>query len=511
MKSINIPKKIFFVFFFVPLSVLLIISSSSLLFAVPGEKPSPPLSQFDVENYASDILQESTTTMGEFYSETGRISISVDAGGSNDEYHIINVDKPNERAKVKRAYVLAASTGWSYYNIPNGDIQLEGNPINWDRSIPNHIFSYNHLADVTAIIKPIVDAAPAGRIGLTFTESNTYAVDGEILIVVFDDKTQRQKQTVICLFGALNPLGSLFGVTLPKPIDPLDTDAFLDMGLGISYGYQTASYQYNIVEVNGSLLTSSAGGEDDGYGQNGALITVGGLDDSNANPPDPYENGYGNPRYDDELYSLLPLIDPDTTNITIDTNNPSMDDNIFFIYFKISRQADVEVGSLFDHPTNSKQYMKCLYGSLHCAKKGWYHTAIDYKKYKSNQVFATNDGTIARIEHMSPNDHGMGNNIIIEHIVGGEKIYSLYAHLASIDESLYEGKEVSKGEKIGIMGGSGYGVLNYWSTHLHFEIKDSPVTHNPTGEGKYWGYTPGYPDLYGYYDPNEFIGKIAID
>lgn len=40
----------------------------------------------------------------------------------------------------------------------------------------------------------------------------------------------------------------------------------------------------------------------------------------------------------------------------------------------------------------------------------------------------------------------------------------------------------------------GYGELDYWGVHLHFELKDKPVTHNPSGPGTYWGYTPSNPD-----------------
>jgi hypothetical protein len=55
-------------------------------------------------------------------------------------------------------------------------------------------------------------------------------------------------------------------------------------------------------------MTTSAGGEDDGESADGALITAGGLDDSNANPADPYATDNGDPRQDDELYDLIPFV-----------------------------------------------------------------------------------------------------------------------------------------------------------------------------------------------------------
>ena len=105
--------------------------------------------------------------------------------------------------------------------------------------------------------------------------------------------------------------------------------AILDFSLGISYGHQPTS-QYSQIDVNGVRLTTSAGGEDDGQSVNGALLTVGGLDDSNVNPPDPYTTGVYGPNYDDELYNLLPFVSDGDVTITVYTINPSDDDNIFF-------------------------------------------------------------------------------------------------------------------------------------------------------------------------------------
>ena len=71
----------------------------------------------------------------------------------------------------------------------------------------------------------------------------------------------------------------------PLPILLIASGALADMGLGISFSSQPG--QNSNVEVNGTRVTSSAGGQDDGGNENGALITVGGLDDSNDNPSNP--------------------------------------------------------------------------------------------------------------------------------------------------------------------------------------------------------------------------------
>jgi hypothetical protein len=86
------------------------------------------------------------------------------------------------------------------------------------------------------------------------------------------------------------------------------------------------------VEVNGSRLTTDAGGQDDGgVGQgNGWLITAGGVGDSNNNPIDPNNYNASTPLMDDELYSLLPFVNNGDNSISVYTANPSNDDDILF-------------------------------------------------------------------------------------------------------------------------------------------------------------------------------------
>jgi hypothetical protein len=156
-------------------------------------------------------------------------------------------------------------------------------------------------------------------------------------------------------------------------------------------------------------------------------------------------------------------------------------------------------------PTSISPNKSCLYGGTNCAKRGWYHTGIDYSG--SGDAKAAANGTVVRVERMSSGDHGMGNNVIIKHILSNcSAIYSTYSHLGSIDSKMVVGKTVVRGQKVGAIGGSGYGKSSYWGKHLHFEMKSSPVTGSPCG-GTYWGYTPSWPDGYGYSNPSNYIGK----
>jgi hypothetical protein len=283
------------------------------------------------------------------FSATGRLYLSVDGGGSTGSSYTVQVQKPSSSATVRRAFFLAASVGGQNYVIPNGTagIRLGGVGISWGGSIPSGINSWNHKADITSIIKPAIDGSAATRLSFTVEEGRSDLIDGTVLAIVFDDPSQTSNSTVTLLFGAQQPLGDNFSIALANPIQPTSAGARLTMGLGISYGAQDTcanGIQFSRIEVNGTRLTSSAGGEDDGSCQDGALITVGGLDDSIANPPSPFAGPGGNPRTDDELYSLLPFITGSTTQVGVTTLNPSNDDNIFFAHFQISGSATVSTG-----------------------------------------------------------------------------------------------------------------------------------------------------------------------
>jgi RHS repeat-associated protein len=296
---------------------------------------------------------------------TGHFSISVDAGGSNDSFHTIEVEKPNDDATVHKAFVLAASH--SFYTFPekrtinDGDITINGNPIIWNerffQDIPfenNEKFFNNVLADVTDIVKPIVDDAPADeRFKFTFTEVGTYDISGEILVVIFNDPTA-PKQTISLFFGGQKVKGETFVITLAEPINPSVDGSKADFGLGMSYGGQNdVEINFTNVKVNSIEVSASAGGGDDTHAKvhgPGTLITVGGLDDSIENPPRESDGkpipANRNPRTDDELYSLLPFVSPNDTSISVFTENPSNDDDIFFAYFVLSGTAIVNGGIL---------------------------------------------------------------------------------------------------------------------------------------------------------------------
>ena len=225
----------------------------------------------------------SAAALTQFFTTTGKVVVSVDGVGSSQASHTVDVLKPSATATVDSAFVLASSI---VATVDPGDITLNGVPLTFDSCIINLLGGQNCRDDVTSIVKPVVDAAAAGTIPFTLVEVNDNAsINGEILVVVFDDTAATDK-TIVLMFGEQDSDGDSFNVTLAEPIDPMAAGAVADFGLGIAHGFQPGA-QVSLVDVNGSRLTSAAGGQDDGEAAGGALITVGGLGDSNANPPDP--------------------------------------------------------------------------------------------------------------------------------------------------------------------------------------------------------------------------------
>jgi hypothetical protein len=181
-------------------------------------------------------------------------------------------------------------------------------------------------ADVTAQVAAKV--GPGGGRTPFAIISDPPALDGVALVVIFSNPAL--PQTTIAVFDGSAEPSDQMTLAFAAPIDPALPGFHATMGLGIGFsfqggsGHQCIKSQVTRIEVNAGLLTGCAGNFDDGGGQSGALITVGGLDDSTANPTPP-----DNPPTDDELYDLRPFLRTGDTQAVIRTENTGADDNLF--------------------------------------------------------------------------------------------------------------------------------------------------------------------------------------
>ena len=263
----------------------------------------------------------------------GSYGLSTDGFGDTDNDGTISAFVPLG-ATVERAYLYSATNGTSA-NTTLGTVTLGGTAVTffdqWTNDIlpflPN--FFLTGISDVTSIVKPTIDAGAGGTYNFSVTESLD-ATDGEALVVIYS-LASLPTATVAILDGTQALAGDSFTANFASPLDPAEAGFFAEMRLGISF---SAEPQSSNVTVNGTLISANAGSNDDGFVANGALMTVGGNDDPFSTPLPTYAN-------DHERYTLVPNIALGDTSITVDTVNPSNDDNIFLAAFYLSGIAGI--------------------------------------------------------------------------------------------------------------------------------------------------------------------------
>lgn len=115
-------------------------------------------------------------------------------------------------------------------------------------------------------------------------------------------------------------------------------------------------------------------------------------------------------------------------------------------------------------PATNTTYMNPAVGviSSYYGKRGSeFHYGIDIANKNANvPIVAVADGIVTSSYYST----SYGNVVMVSHAVNGEIITSLYAHMEVRNVAL--GKQVVKGDKLGIMGNTG----NSFGQHLHFEM-----------------------------------------
>jgi Ca2+-binding RTX toxin-like protein len=199
------------------------------------------------------------------------------------------------------------------------------------------------LATARAEVSDQVRAKVGSGGGITDFAVNTDpgSLDGVALVVIYANPGSSDG-TIAILDGGSKPAGDSTVFPLAAPLDTSlpNFSAQLSLGSGFSFqgaaGHVCSGGQFSTVAVNTVPLANCAGNYDDGIGSNGGLITVGGVGDSLANPTPPPP---ALPTEDDELYDLLPFLHAGDTSVTLDTTNPSTDDNLFLAVIRFSARV----------------------------------------------------------------------------------------------------------------------------------------------------------------------------
>ena len=92
-----------------------------------------------------------------------------------------------------------------------------------------------------------------------------------------------------------------------------------------------------------------------------------------------------------------------------------------------------------------------------------FHKGTDFTPGAGTAIYSIAAGTVSYTE---VSDRGMGNNVIIDHMVNGTKVQSLYAHMQMNSSPLKVGDVVDVGDFVGLVGETGTAI----GAHLHLEI-----------------------------------------
>jgi Ca2+-binding RTX toxin-like protein len=236
---------------------------------------------------------------------------------------------------------------------------LADRTINFDGTnvVFTKISDVNGLSTTRAEVTGQVAAKVGGGGGIFDFAINTDppTLDGVALVVIFSNPALPET-TIAVMDGSASQSGDTATFNFAAPIDKTTPGFSATMTLGSGFSHQgngapshicgTGAPQSSLVDVNGTRLTSCAGNFDDGLDHNGALVTVGGVGDSSANPSDPDQRPADGslPRTtDDELYDIEPFITQGDLQLDIVSSNPSQDDNLFLVVIAVTAVATVNV------------------------------------------------------------------------------------------------------------------------------------------------------------------------
>ena len=290
-------------------------------------------------------------SLSSFQTFTGSDGVSTDGCGSTSQSCTISALVP-AGSTVQAAYLYSSL----YFTTAQPGGTLNGTTVNY--ATPLGIASscctlQAWRADVTSIVAPIINAgggtpgvdAATGAAGLVYNFPVTETLssqDGEGLVVVYSNASL-PTQTVGILDGFSATTGDTATINFSKPLDPSAPGFTAEMRIGDGFSYDGSANscsagQFSTISVNGTTITNVAGNADDSqdsFEANGNLITVGAWND----PYTPLLPSCIS--QDHERYNIAGEIATGDTSITVNTLNPSNNDNIFLEVFQVSGVAGV--------------------------------------------------------------------------------------------------------------------------------------------------------------------------
>lgn len=123
----------------------------------------------------------------------------------------------------------------------------------------------------------------------------------------------------------------------------------------------------------------------------------------------------------------------------------------------------VTVYSLVQWPVPSGTSMASGYGYRSCYGCSAFHEGLDLNPGNGYPVQAIADGVVVESEFSG----ALGAHVIVEHVIDGVVLRSLYGHMQGGSLAVSVGDSVSIGQQLGLVGSTGQST----GPHLHFAIQ----------------------------------------
>lgn len=101
-----------------------------------------------------------------------------------------------------------------------------------------------------------------------------------------------------------------------------------------------------------------------------------------------------------------------------------------------------------------------------------FHKGTDFAAASGTPIYAIADGTVDLIQ---ADWSGYGYHAVISHVINGQQVESLYAHMITDSSPLVVGQQIGAGDFIGLVGETGIA----YGAHLHFEVHLDGVPVDP--------------------------------
>lgn len=124
---------------------------------------------------------------------------------------------------------------------------------------------------------------------------------------------------------------------------------------------------------------------------------------------------------------------------------------------------------LVQWPLPASTRISSWFGYRSCAGCTSNHQGIDFNPGAGAPIEAIADGVVVE----SGWGGALGERVIIEHVINGQTVRSLYAHMSSGSRAVSVGSTVTRGQVLGAVGSTGLST----GPHLHFGILigDEPI------------------------------------